>query len=68
MHDIRWIRDNAEALKDALSRRGWDGLKVEETVARLFSLDDERKEIIGVTQRAQEERNRLSKEIGQAMG
>ena len=68
MHDIRWIRDNAEALKAGLRRRGWDGLKVEETVAALFRLDDERRDIIAVTQRGQEERNRLSKEIGQAMG
>ncbi len=68
MHDIRWIRDNAEALKTGLLRRGWDGLKVEETVAELFRLDDARRDIIAVTQRGQEERNRLSKEIGQAMG
>ncbi len=68
MHDIRWIRDNAEALKAGLRRRGWDGLKVEETVAELFRLDDARRDIIAVTQRGQEERNRLSKEIGQAMG
>ena len=68
MHDIRWIRDNAEALKLGLRRRGWDGLKVEETVAELFRLDDARRDIITVTQRGQEERNRLSKEVGQAMG
>ncbi len=67
MHDIRWIRDNAETLKDGLRRRGWDGLKIEETVAELFRLDDARRDIIAVTQRGQEERNRLSKEIGQAM-
>ena len=40
----------------------------EETVARLFSLDDDRREIIAATQALQEQRNRLSKEIGQAMG
>ena len=68
MHDIRWIRDNAEVFKDGLRRRGWDGLKIEDTVAELFRLDDARREIIAVTQSAQEERNRLSKEIGQAMG
>jgi seryl-tRNA synthetase len=68
MHDIRWIRDNAEAMKAALRSRGWDGLEVEETVAELFALDDRRREIIAVTQKGQEERNRLSKEIGQAMG
>ncbi len=67
MHDIRWIRDNADALKAGLRRRGWDGQKVEETVGELFRLDDARRDVIAKTQRAQEERNRLSKEIGQAM-
>src|SRR5437660_1423108 len=67
MHDIRWIRDNAEALKEALRKRGWDGLTVEETVAKIFALDDERREQIAAAQKFQEERNRLSKEIGVAM-
>ncbi len=67
MLDIRWVRDNPDALKTALRHRGMEGITVEETVANLFSLDDRRREIIGLTQRGQEERNRLSKEIGQAM-
>ena len=67
MHDIRWIRDNAEALKEALRKRGMSGLDVEETVARIFALDDERREQIAAAQKFQEERNRLSKEIGVAM-
>ncbi|GAC1560909.1 MAG: serine--tRNA ligase [Beijerinckiaceae bacterium] len=67
MYDIRWIRENAEALKDGLRKRGQDGLQVEETVAKIFSLDDERREQIAVAQKFQEERNRLSKEIGVAM-
>ena len=67
MHDIRWIRDNAEALKDGLRKRGMQGLDVEETVAKLFALDDERREQIAAAQKFQEERNRLSKEIGAAM-
>jgi seryl-tRNA synthetase len=67
MHDIRWIRENAEALKEGLRKRGWDGLQVEETVARIFALDDERREQIAAAQKFQEERNRLSKEIGVAM-
>jgi seryl-tRNA synthetase len=68
MHDIKWIRDNAEALKEALRSRNWEGIEVEDTVAELFALDDRRREIIAITQKGQEERNRLSKEIGQAMG
>ncbi|MBV8851158.1 MAG: serine--tRNA ligase, partial [Methylobacteriaceae bacterium] len=67
MHDIRWIRENAEALKDGLRKRGMTGLDVEETVAKIFSLDDERREQIAAAQKFQEERNRLSKEIGVAM-
>jgi seryl-tRNA synthetase len=67
MHDIRWIRDNAEALKDGLRKRGMSGLDVEETVAKIFALDDDRKEQIASAQKFQEERNRLSKEIGVAM-
>jgi seryl-tRNA synthetase len=67
MHDIRWIRENAEALKDGLRKRGWEGLTVEETVANVFALDDERREQIAAAQKFQEERNRLSKEIGVAM-
>jgi seryl-tRNA synthetase len=67
MHDIRWIRENAEALKEGLRKRGWEGLTVEETVARIFALDDERREQIAAAQKFQEERNRLSKEIGVAM-
>ncbi|MEA2842098.1 MAG: seryl-tRNA synthetase [Methylobacteriaceae bacterium] len=67
MHDIRWIRENAEALKEGLRKRGMLGLDVEETVAKIFALDDERREQIASAQKFQEERNRLSKEIGVAM-
>ena len=68
MFDMRWIRESAEVLKDGLRARGWEGLRVEETVANLFALDDRRRETIAAAQKGQEERNRLSKEIGQAMG
>ncbi len=68
MLDIKWIRDNAETLREALKSRNVEGIAAQETVAKLFALDDRRREIIGLTQRGQEERNRLSKEIGQAMG
>ena len=67
MHDIRWIRDNADAFKAGLAARNMEPLAVEELVAQVFTLDDERREIIGAVQKGQEERNRLSKEIGQAI-
>ena len=68
MYDIRWIRENAETLKEGLRARGWDGLRVEETVAQIFALDDRRRDAIGAAQNCQEERNRASKAIAQAMG
>ncbi len=67
MHDIKWIRDNADALKAALRSRNWEAGKVEETVGGLLMLDDERRNCIAMAQRGQEERNSLSKQIGQAM-
>lgn len=62
MHDIRWIRDNAEAFDAALAARGREPLSV-----TLMALDDARKVAVGVLQSAQERRNAASKEIGQAM-
>ncbi|MGU9981945.1 serine--tRNA ligase [Phreatobacter sp. HK31-P] len=62
MHDIRWIRDNAEAFDAGLAARGRDPLS-----ATLIALDDARKAAVGVLQSAQERRNAASKEIGQAM-
>ena len=62
MHDIRWIRDNAQAFDAALGARGREALS-----ATLIALDDARKAAVGVLQAAQERRNAASKEIGQAM-
>jgi seryl-tRNA synthetase len=62
MHDIRWIRDNAQAFDAALAARGREALS-----ATLIALDDARKAAVGVLQAAQERRNAASKEIGQAM-
>ena len=62
MHDIRWIRDNAQAFDAALAARGREPLS-----ATLVALDDARKAAVGVLQSAQERRNAASKEIGQAM-
>lgn len=63
MHDIRWIRENAAAFDQALLNRGAEPLS-----ASLFVLDDARRKAIADNQAAQERRNALSKEIGQAMG
>ena len=61
MHDIRFIRDNAAAFDQGLTNRGLAPIS-----AHLIALDDRRKATISALQAAQERRNALSKEIGQA--
>jgi seryl-tRNA synthetase len=68
MHDIKWIRENADAFSKALGSRNWPEAKVAATLAELIGLDDRRRQAIMIAQRGQEERNALSKQIGQAMG
>ncbi len=62
MYDIRWIRDNAALFDRGLTNRGADPLS-----STLLALDDRRRAAIAEAQAAQERRNALSKEIGQAM-
>jgi seryl-tRNA synthetase len=62
MYDIRWIRDNADQFDTGLKNRGADPLS-----AALIAIDDRRRHAISRAQEAQEKRNALSKEIGQAM-
>lgn len=61
MHDIRFIRDNPETFDEGLRKRGLALLAHE-----LIALDDRRRSAIAALQGAQERRNALSKEIGQA--
>ena len=61
MHDIRQIRDNPGAFDEGLRKRGLAPM-----AAQLIALDDERKAAIQIAQDAQERRNKISKEIGQA--
>jgi seryl-tRNA synthetase len=61
MHDIRLIRENPDAFDDGLRRRGLEPLSAE-----LIALDERRRGAIAGLQAAQELRNALSKEIGQA--
>ncbi len=63
MYDIKWIRENAAAFDQGLMSRGAEPLS-----SVLLALDDARKGAIVANQAAQERRNALSKEIGQAMG
>ena len=62
MYDIRWIRDNATQFDAGLKSRGAEPLS-----AQLLAIDDRRRLAITRAQEAQEKRNALSKEIGQAM-
>jgi seryl-tRNA synthetase len=62
MHDIRAIRDNPETFNERLGTRGLTPLS-----GALLALDDRRRAAIGALQAAQERRNALSKEIGEAM-
>jgi seryl-tRNA synthetase len=66
MLDIKWIRDNPEALKRALMRRGQSADAAEATVSDAISRDDARRAHIKSLQEAQEQRNAASKEIGKA--
>jgi seryl-tRNA synthetase len=61
--DIRWIRENPEALDAALTRRG---LAAESS--RLLQLDQARREALTAAQEIQARRNALSKEIGRRKG
>jgi seryl-tRNA synthetase len=61
MHDIRSIRDNPQAFDEGLKNRGLPPLSAE-----LIALDERRRAAIAALQVAQERRNALSKEIGQA--
>ncbi len=66
MLDIKWIRDNPEALKHALMRRGQSAEFAETTASEAIRLDDARRANIKSLQEAQERRNAASKEIGKA--
>ena len=60
MHDIKAIRDNAQAFDLALGRRGIKPLS-----GQLAQLDDRRRTAILACEQAQARRNALSREIGE---
>ena len=67
MLDIRWIRDNPNALTEALTKRSWSSDEAQSTVKDLIARDEERRAHVAKLQAAQERRNAASKEIGKAM-
>lgn len=62
MLDIKWIRDNPEALDAALAKRGAAPL-----AQVLIALDEKRRSLVQTLQDMQSRRNAASKEIGAAM-
>ncbi|MCZ6511019.1 MAG: serine--tRNA ligase, partial [Alphaproteobacteria bacterium] len=63
MFDLKWIRENPEALDRSLERRGADAAS-----AAILKLDSERRSVQTRLQEMQNRRNAASKEIGKAMG
>jgi len=62
MLDIKWIRENPEALDAALAKRGAGAQS-----GHLIALDEARRSHVSALQALQERRNGASKEIGKAM-
>ncbi len=62
MLDIKWIRENAALLDEALAKRGAEAISAE-----ILSLDEKRRSLVQSLQEMQSRRNTASKEIGQAM-
>lgn len=61
MLDIKWIRENPEALDKALKNRGHNPSSRE-----ILALDEERRALISLVQELQNRRNVLAKQIGEA--
>lgn len=58
MHDLKWIRENAEKFDQALKNRG-----IEPHSKQILELDEERRQIITLIQRLQKSRNDKADQI-----
>lgn len=67
MLDIRWIRENPQALADALEKRGQSAEAARSVVEDVIASDEARRAHLVALQEKQERRNAASKEIGNAM-
>ena len=63
MHDIRMVREQAAALRDGMRRRGILD-QVEPVIARLETLDRERRQTIQAVEEKKAARNAASQEVG----
>jgi seryl-tRNA synthetase len=68
MLDIRWIRENPQALVDALVKRGSSESEARSTVDDIIAKDEARRSHLTDLQQKQARQNAASKEIGKAMG
>lgn len=68
MLDIKWIRENQQALAEALEKRGQSADSARSIVADLIARDEARRTHLTKLQDAQARQNAASKEIGKAMG
>jgi seryl-tRNA synthetase len=66
MLDIKWIRENPEALATALQNRNWTPDAAKAEVDRLIALDEARRSQIVRVEEAQARRNAASREIGRS--
>lgn len=67
MLDIKWIRENQQALAEALQKRGQSSDAAQSVVADLIAKDEARRAHLTKLQDAQARQNAASKEIGKAM-
>ncbi len=67
MLDIRWIRDNPDALVAALEKRRWSPEEARSAVDDILARDEARRAHLTELQERQERRNAASREIGNAM-
>ncbi len=63
MHDIRMVREQSAALRDGMQRRGMLE-QLEPVIARLESLDRERRQTIQTVEERKAARNAASQEVG----
>jgi seryl-tRNA synthetase len=68
MLDIRWIRENPQALVEALRKRPSYADAAQSTVDDILAKDEARRSHLSKLQEAQARQNAASKDIGKAMG
>ncbi|MFG1411374.1 serine--tRNA ligase [Xanthobacter sp. VTT E-85241] len=66
MHDIKWVREQPEALVTALTRRRVDGTEATALRDKLLALDEQRRATLTTLEGLLARRNAASKEVGQA--